>query len=1233
MQSGLNKSNISYTTVIPNEAYSPLMKDPILKFGEYLQKEESVKTLENFYKLFRRNNPNFFTIEQSFPNKEPYRFKDYEDLNKFDIFADMSNLAAASIVIPEKEIVTAVPVSDNPKDFVNHSGGAYGGDTFWDLIGREFGVTNHKHYKDAGNANLSQQLRNKSVKAEILTEEQMNFARQKVKELLGIDYSIKPSDTEKQILQKNLQVRNFYQVYNADAVYAIAKINNDNKSVSGGTNTAIQLGIKLNKPVYVWDINSETWNKFETNLEDALAGKTVSEFYEVETPTLTQNFAGIGSRDIENYNVQVEGKWQPREEYVGKDKEEKAKQAIRDVYENTFKATQPSTTSVESKISSSVSKFVNPRELKEGNIYQLTNGNTAKFVGYRFAETDSYQKSKLEIAVFEINGKNEFRAINAGKNYNIDVWNKGNIFITNSDRKLYNLTTNHSDLTINFKTQEQPINKEIKPTTQTPTSVEIIPLNESQRFTRESAEKDTEYMYLFTDNAGRTSGSGVIDPNSWYAKKYGTDKKYAEKTQAVARGLNNVYPITTMVDDKRTQWTDTQFDAYKKIIDDEIETIKQASKKYKGIKFGAEMPFGKGAISNMKDSAPKIWNYLNTKLAEIGIDNTGDMPTVIDQPSITEVVPTVSVENTFKTKIDQFTYTLNTTTGEVIHNSKTGDRLETNETQIGKVYKEYALANNYETKEFNKQNYAKVFDKVVNINNGSIVTMPNIVILFDKGTENLKNIVKSGAIVLNTGQKEALAKFTEFLDKEKNKNFLLKGRAGTGKTTIASTMMQVAKEKGYRIFATAISDAATTNLSVLSKNTPGSNIEIYNFAAMYGLVPQYDDDGNMTGFDFPSENSQTESAPKISNSSKTILIFDEASMVSQETLSKIKKLTPDITILYMGDNAQIMPIGDTKISTVFALEDQHELTEVMRQKEDSPILNIASNIAREIDVYDSTGELKLSPILDNVYTDFNESKNSGSIVTNSKETFINEAVEDFKKYGNKQTLVITGNNDNVESLNKKIREKIVNSDEQFIIGERLMTYTKYSKFMGKNKPKIEIFNSSVVTILSVSPSNVDGVPTNELLVEYTDQKGEIKQTYMNVIHRSNIQDKNKFYANRKKLDAEYKKTRDRSILDKLNPYRQTVLVDYAYAMTAHKAQGQTVRNTYVLPVYRGFSNLEARRMFYTSITRPTDKLVIFDQKANESNTTNNFSDQPFNISSEELGLNTNVSQEDAKCNS
>lgn len=175
------------------------------------------------------------------------------------------------------------------------------------------------------------------------------------------------------------------------------------------------------------------------------------------------------------------------------------------------------------------------------------------------------------------------------------------------------------------------------PTTPTVTTevakTEIIPLTESQRFTRKSAEKDKDYLYLFTDNAGRTSGSGTIDPNSWYAKKYGASKKYASKTQAVARGLENAYPITTMVDDKRTQWNDKDFDKYKEIIDDEIDTIKKALPNYKGVKFGAEMPFGKGAISNMKESAPKIWNYLNQKLAEIGIDNTGDKPIIITQPT------------------------------------------------------------------------------------------------------------------------------------------------------------------------------------------------------------------------------------------------------------------------------------------------------------------------------------------------------------------------------------------------------------------------------------------------------------------------------------------------------------------------------------------------------------------------------------------------------------------------
>jgi hypothetical protein len=184
------------------------------------------------------------------------------------------------------------------------------------------------------------------------------------------------------------------------------------------------------------------------------------------------------------------------------------------------------------------------------------------------------------------------------------------------------------------QTTEQPINKEIKP------NEKVIPL--TTNFSRESVKNDKDYIYLFTDNARRTSGKNNVDINSWYAKKYQTSKHiiaYPGMTQAVVRGLDNAFPITTMVDDNRTQWKDSQFDEYKKIIDDEIETIKQAQSKFKGIKFAAQNPFGQGKISNMKQSAPKIWNYLNTKLSEIGIDNRGETPKVINQP--TEIKPNI----------------------------------------------------------------------------------------------------------------------------------------------------------------------------------------------------------------------------------------------------------------------------------------------------------------------------------------------------------------------------------------------------------------------------------------------------------------------------------------------------------------------------------------------------------------------------------------------------------------
>lgn len=242
-------------------------------------------------------------------------------------------------------------------ELTNHSGGAYGGDTFWDLIGREFGVTEHKHYRDSNNINLSKKLKDKGVIAAILTKNQMNNARTQVETLLSKKY---PDTTE-----GNLQVRNYYQVANSDGVFAVATLTSNKTGVTGGTNTAVQLGIKLNKPVYVWDITTEQWYKFDNGI-----------FTQTETPTLTKNFAGVGSRDIESYNVQDKstGEWVPRKEYKGLEKETKAKQAIKDVYEKTKNSVNKNTQSTQSLVEN-VEQTKNQKVSSEINNYIVSKIN------------------------------------------------------------------------------------------------------------------------------------------------------------------------------------------------------------------------------------------------------------------------------------------------------------------------------------------------------------------------------------------------------------------------------------------------------------------------------------------------------------------------------------------------------------------------------------------------------------------------------------------------------------------------------------------------------------------------------------------------------------------------------------------------------------------------------------------------------------------------------------------
>ena len=231
---------------------------------------------------------------------------------------------------------------NNPADYTNHSGGAKLADTEWDQIGREYGVTDHRHYREPleytdtkgevqkGSETLdSQRLRDKGIKPTHITQQEYNEGARKATAAFRMMYK----DSENKSVRQAYIIRNWLQVKNADAVFALGTIKQPGENASdkagetrvaaipivkGGTGYAVQMAINEGKPVYVFDGAKEGWYKYDYSVKN---------FVKTDTPTLTKNFAGIGSRTLSSQEVI-----------------DKSLQAIRDVYENTFKNNQTSAT-------------------------------------------------------------------------------------------------------------------------------------------------------------------------------------------------------------------------------------------------------------------------------------------------------------------------------------------------------------------------------------------------------------------------------------------------------------------------------------------------------------------------------------------------------------------------------------------------------------------------------------------------------------------------------------------------------------------------------------------------------------------------------------------------------------------------------------------------------------------------------------------------------------------------
>ena len=316
----------------------------------------------------------------------------------------------------------------------------------------------------------------------------------------------------------------------------------------------------------------------------------------------------------------------------------------------------------------------------------------------------------------------------------------------------------------------------------------------------------------------------------------------------------------------------------------------------------------------------------------------------------------------------------------------------------------------------------------------------------------------------------------------------------------------------------------------------------------------------------------------------------------------------------MGDRAQLPPVGQEKDSDVFVIQNGYELKQKMRQAATSPIINIGSIVAENVERPIGRVSNPITPEMR--VNSYDEVSGSSLLWEKSEAQAIDQFVLDFQAAPGDMNAakIITFNNqinDNsqsVKNLNRKVRAKLFGpraNTEKFIPGEVVTAYAAFTLEKGQNaKP---LFNNSEDLLVQ---SSVRGTSQPFVVIANSQDKGERKIIVNFDIDYVTLINKKGAVIENIPVIAESSKAEYNRILDQLSKQdRQLAYVliekfaniEYGYAITSHKAQGSTYKNVYVMEDnIMGSTNagtVKAKNQsLYVAVSRPTTKLVMVSTK-------------------------------------
>ena len=460
-----------------------------------------------------------------------------------------------------------------------------------------------------------------------------------------------------------------------------------------------------------------------------------------------------------------------------------------------------------------------------------------------------------------------------------------------------------------------------------------------------------------------------------------------------------------------------------------------------------------------------------------------------------------------------------------------------------------------------------------------------------------------------TQQQEVVEALTEFIlsvdrgtsGQINDQVFILRGYAGTGKTSLVSSLVRTMEQLERRCVLMAPTGRAAKVLSLYS------NHEAFTIHKRIYRQRSIEDD--------------TVFSMGYNTMKNTLFIVDEASMISNDATNTVYgtgRLLDDLIqfvysgegcrLILLGDTAQLPPVGNTKSPALqpevlkgYGLDVTcMTLSQVVRQRNLSGILKNATQLRGIISQSGQSAGFKVQ---------------WGKDVQNVPGNELIETLSNcYHNYGTDDTIVVCRSNKRAHIYNMGIRNQILDREEELASGDIIMI-VKNNYFWTKNtKPDILphsgelegaslsfIANGDIAQVLRVrNERELYGFRFADCELRFPDYDNmELTATVLldtlhteapALPHEMNEELWNRVLEDY--ADIPYKKDRMKKM--KEDPYYNALQIKYAYAVTCHKAQGGQWSQVFIDQGYitDEMMGLDYYRWLYTAFTRATDNVYL-----------------------------------------